>query len=319
MKAVGLHPDVVVVTSRFWQTTCTLVRSGEEAFCIDSPVLPDELEILPSIAEQARFRVVGLLRHPRATWTTSSAATRSRTRRWASASRPRSACRPSRGACSGAARLRRGVLHRARRAAVDAGAAGAAGAGPVRDRRRGARAAPAPGHTADGMAIWIPWARVLVCGDYLSPVEIPWLPSAARARTTSRRSTASSRSSSRPSTSCPATARRSTPCARAAILREDREYLQGLPDSKLPLARRTRRAEEHPRREREAGGEARAHGPSAARPALHARHRPPEGQGRAGRLEHLRSRAGRPAPTRRTRSGATATSSSRAATRSSSS
>ena len=61
MKAVGLHPDVVVVTSRFWQTTCTLVRSGEEAFCIDSPVLPDELEILPSIAEQARFRVVGLL------------------------------------------------------------------------------------------------------------------------------------------------------------------------------------------------------------------------------------------------------------------
>ena len=33
MKAVGLHPDVVVVTSRFWQTTCTLVRSGEEAFC----------------------------------------------------------------------------------------------------------------------------------------------------------------------------------------------------------------------------------------------------------------------------------------------
>jgi glyoxylase-like metal-dependent hydrolase (beta-lactamase superfamily II) len=34
---------------------------------------------------------------------------------------------------------------------------------------------PADGHTADGMAIWIPWARVLVCGDYLSPVEIPML------------------------------------------------------------------------------------------------------------------------------------------------
>ena len=25
------------------------------------------------------------------------------------------------------------------------------------------------------MAIWVPWARVLVCGDYLSPVEIPML------------------------------------------------------------------------------------------------------------------------------------------------
>jgi glyoxylase-like metal-dependent hydrolase (beta-lactamase superfamily II) len=34
---------------------------------------------------------------------------------------------------------------------------------------------PADGHTADGMAVWIPWARVLVCGDYLSPVEIPML------------------------------------------------------------------------------------------------------------------------------------------------
>ena len=34
---------------------------------------------------------------------------------------------------------------------------------------------PADGHTADGMAVWIPWARVLVAGDYLSPVEIPML------------------------------------------------------------------------------------------------------------------------------------------------
>src|SRR5205807_5187481 len=34
---------------------------------------------------------------------------------------------------------------------------------------------PADGHTADGAAYWLPWARVLVCGDYLSPVEIPML------------------------------------------------------------------------------------------------------------------------------------------------
>ncbi|MDX6669290.1 MAG: hypothetical protein QOK04_2670, partial [Solirubrobacteraceae bacterium] len=34
---------------------------------------------------------------------------------------------------------------------------------------------PADGHTADGVAIWAPWARVLACGDYLSPVEIPML------------------------------------------------------------------------------------------------------------------------------------------------
>ena len=34
---------------------------------------------------------------------------------------------------------------------------------------------PADGHTADGMAIWVPWARVLIAGDYLSPVEIPMI------------------------------------------------------------------------------------------------------------------------------------------------
>lgn len=32
---------------------------------------------------------------------------------------------------------------------------------------------PAEGHTADGMAIVVPWANVLICGDYLSPVEDP--------------------------------------------------------------------------------------------------------------------------------------------------
>ena len=61
MRAVGLHADVIVAVSRAYRTTCTLVRSGNEAFCIDSPVFPDELEILPAIAEQAGFGVVGLL------------------------------------------------------------------------------------------------------------------------------------------------------------------------------------------------------------------------------------------------------------------
>ncbi|MBJ7331367.1 MAG: MBL fold metallo-hydrolase, partial [Solirubrobacteraceae bacterium] len=61
MRVVGLHPDVLVATSRFWQTTCTIVRNGDEGFVIDSPVLPDELEVLPAIVEQAAFPVSGLL------------------------------------------------------------------------------------------------------------------------------------------------------------------------------------------------------------------------------------------------------------------
>jgi glyoxylase-like metal-dependent hydrolase (beta-lactamase superfamily II) len=98
---------------------------------------------------------------------------------------------------------------------------------------------PADGHTEDGMAIWMPWAGVLVCGDYLSPVEIPML----------------SEGGSRDGYL--ATLARLEPVveqaewivpghgpvldsARAlAILREDRAYLEGLPDAPLPLARRT--------------------------------------------------------------------------------
>ena len=29
------------------------------------------------------------------------------------------------------------------------------------------------GHTADGLVLWLPWAKVLICGDYLSPLELP--------------------------------------------------------------------------------------------------------------------------------------------------
>src|SRR3954454_1155920 len=67
MRAVGLHADVIAVSSRVWATGCVLVRSGSEAFCIDSPGFPDELEILPAIAEQAQFSVVGVLA-PHADW-----------------------------------------------------------------------------------------------------------------------------------------------------------------------------------------------------------------------------------------------------------
>jgi glyoxylase-like metal-dependent hydrolase (beta-lactamase superfamily II) len=32
---------------------------------------------------------------------------------------------------------------------------------------------PTGGHTPDGTAFWLPWCKVLICGDYLSPVELP--------------------------------------------------------------------------------------------------------------------------------------------------
>src|SRR5580700_5191941 len=61
MKVLAVHSDVIVAVSRFWQTTCTAVRAGEEGFVIDSPVYPDELEALGGVLEQAGFPVSGLL------------------------------------------------------------------------------------------------------------------------------------------------------------------------------------------------------------------------------------------------------------------
>src|ERR1700734_51538 len=61
MRALAVHPDVIVVVSRVWQTTCTAVRAGEEGFMIDSPIDPDELDALPELLEQSGFPVSGLL------------------------------------------------------------------------------------------------------------------------------------------------------------------------------------------------------------------------------------------------------------------
>ncbi len=41
------------------------MRSGDEAFLIDSPILPDELEALPALLEQAGFADLRAARHAR--------------------------------------------------------------------------------------------------------------------------------------------------------------------------------------------------------------------------------------------------------------
>jgi glyoxylase-like metal-dependent hydrolase (beta-lactamase superfamily II) len=175
VKAVGLHPDVFVVTSRLWQTTCTLVKSGEEAFCVDSPVLPDELELLPAIAEQASFRVVGCLA-THADWDHLLG-------RYAFPAAPLGVAESS------AVRLRGepGAAQRELREFDEEHYVERPGpltlpgpqALPVPGRCgigvRELELHPADGHTVDGMALWVPWASVLLCGDYVSPVEIPWI------------------------------------------------------------------------------------------------------------------------------------------------
>jgi glyoxylase-like metal-dependent hydrolase (beta-lactamase superfamily II) len=169
---------VVVVVSGIWQTTCVAVRSGDEGFLIDSPVLPDELDALPGVLEQAGFPVSGLLcthgdwdhmlgrlAFPDASLGVGEAtAERLRSSPGAVQRELRSFDEEHYVERPRPLQLAGGIqeLPVPGRLSIGAGA-----------EDREIELHPAAGHTADGVAFWVGWARVLVCGDYLSPVEIP--------------------------------------------------------------------------------------------------------------------------------------------------
>jgi glyoxylase-like metal-dependent hydrolase (beta-lactamase superfamily II) len=239
LRVVGLHRDVLVVTSRVWQTTCTIVRSGEECFVIDSPVFPDELEVLPSVLERAGFGFTGLLAtHGDWDHLLGRLAFPSASLGVAETTAARLAAEPG-----GAARELRGFddeHYLDRPAPLSLGQVQALpvpGHCEIGDEE--IELHPADGHTADGMAAWIGWARVLVCGDYLSPVEVPMI-SAGGSRdgylATLRRlePLVDAAAYVVPGHGEPLEGARA-----AAILREDVNYLAKLPDAELPLARRS--------------------------------------------------------------------------------
>jgi glyoxylase-like metal-dependent hydrolase (beta-lactamase superfamily II) len=175
MRVLALDADVIVFISAFWQTTCTAVRSGDEVFVIDSPVLPEELEALPSVLEQAGFRVSGLLvthgdwDHLLARHAFSGA---------------------SLGCGKSTAELLAEHPDVPQRELTEfdeehyiAGRAPLIldGVQPLPVPGRVAfghdelEVHPATGHTVDGVAYFVPRPGLLVPGDYLSPVEIPWI------------------------------------------------------------------------------------------------------------------------------------------------
>jgi glyoxylase-like metal-dependent hydrolase (beta-lactamase superfamily II) len=182
MRVVSLHEDVLVATSRIWQTTCTVVRRGDEAFVVDSPVLPDELDVLPAVLEQAGFPVTGLL-VTHADWDhlLGRLAFPGAAIGCAETTAARLTAEP--GAAARALRAFDDEYYVPRSAPLSLGQVqalpvpGHCGLGDGELELH-----PADGHTADGMAVWVPWARVLLCGDYLSPVEIPMIsPGGSRA------------------------------------------------------------------------------------------------------------------------------------------
>jgi glyoxylase-like metal-dependent hydrolase (beta-lactamase superfamily II) len=179
MRAVALHADVIVFVSDVWQTTCTAIRAGEEGFVIDSPVYPEELRALPQVLEQAGFPVSGLL-VTHGDWDHLLGRT--------------AFPEASLGCAESTAQRLNTDLGQAQRELrefdsehyVDGRTPLALAnlqALPVPGRldlgappsARELELHPTSGHTSDGVAYWLPWARTLVCGDYLSPVEIPAL------------------------------------------------------------------------------------------------------------------------------------------------
>jgi glyoxylase-like metal-dependent hydrolase (beta-lactamase superfamily II) len=176
MRVLALHRDVIVFVSQVWQTTSTAVRADEEGVLIDSPVLPGELAAMPGVVEQAGFAVSGLLAthgdwdhmlgrlaFPEASFGCAETTAERLGRRPGEPQRE----------------LRRfdeeHYLNRKRPLQL-----GEVQRLPVPGRLALGRSGelelhPATGHSPDGMAVLVPWANVLIAGDYVSPVEIPML------------------------------------------------------------------------------------------------------------------------------------------------
>ncbi len=215
MRARALHHDAIVLTSSLLQVNCIVVRGafepqtrapsasdapltviavpagGEapggapaatagaaeaETFVIDSPVLPEELELLPSVLAQARFPAPSGLLATHADWdhVLGPLAFPDVPLGCAESSARRLAAVPGEAQRELRAFDEELYLERPRPLAL-----GSVQALPVPGHCEiGARRLelhPTGGHTLDGMAIWAPWTGVLIVGDYLSCVEIPTL------------------------------------------------------------------------------------------------------------------------------------------------
>jgi glyoxylase-like metal-dependent hydrolase (beta-lactamase superfamily II) len=175
MRAVGVHADVVVVTSRIWQTNATALRSGGEALLIDSPYFPDELELLPALLGQAGFEpnalfathadydhVLGRLAFPDlALGVGDPTMERLRTE-------PGAVQRELRDEDA------RNYVHR--ESPLSLGSVQSLPVpGYVELGEIELELHVADGHTSDGTAVLARPLGVLVLGDYLSDVEIPWI------------------------------------------------------------------------------------------------------------------------------------------------
>jgi glyoxylase-like metal-dependent hydrolase (beta-lactamase superfamily II) len=178
---------VIVVTSALLQVNCVVVRGAfepeeappraeAETFVIDSPVLPEELELLPSVLGQSRFPAPSGLLATHADWdhVLGSLAFPDAPLGCAETSARRLAGVPGEAQRELRAFDEELYLERPRPLVLDPiQALPVPGHCEIGSGRLELH--PTEGHTADGMAIVAPWAGLLVTGDYLSKIEIPML------------------------------------------------------------------------------------------------------------------------------------------------
>jgi glyoxylase-like metal-dependent hydrolase (beta-lactamase superfamily II) len=175
VRAVGVHTDVIVVTSRLWQTTATALRAGNEALLIDSPYFPDELELLPTLMRQAGFEPNGLLA-THGDWDHLLGRLAFPELALGVGQPTGERLRAEPGAAQRGLRDADGQHYTVRPRPLSLGAwqslpvPGYVGVGEHELELH-----IADGHTVDGTAFFARWAGVLVIGDYLSDFEIPMI------------------------------------------------------------------------------------------------------------------------------------------------
>ena len=175
MKAVAVHPDAIVVMSRIWQTNATALRAGGETLLIDSPYFPDELEALPALLCQAGFEPNALFAtHADYDHVLARFAFPDLTLGVGDPTMERIRAEP--GAVQRELRDEDARNYVARPAPLALGNLQSLPVpGYVELGEHELELHPADGHTSDGTAVLAEFAGLLVCGDYISNLEIPWL------------------------------------------------------------------------------------------------------------------------------------------------
>ncbi len=172
---MSVSSDALVVTSGFWQTNAVALRAAGEALLIDSPYLPDELDALPSLLAGAGFEPDGLLAtHADFDHLLGRLAFPGMTLGLGEGSVERLQREP--GGVQRALRHYDAEFYVTRPAPLALGQVqGLPVPGRVDIGDRELELHPAEGHTADGMALFDRALGLLVVGDYVSDVEIPWI------------------------------------------------------------------------------------------------------------------------------------------------